>query len=471
MFIGRGSELDFLESCYASHAAQLVVVYGRRRVGKTELLAHFAMGRDHVFFAAPSATREEQLAAFSRQMFAAGAPAGRYLRQYPDWESALSDIAELPAAADGSRRLVIIDEFPYLVRSDKSLPSVLQHLWDHTLKDSNVMFVLCGSAMSFIEKEVLSEKSPLYGRATGILKVDPMPYWDAARFFPSYDAPSQALTYAVLGGVPHYLAQFDPDEDVATNIRQRILRRGSALYSEVEFLVREEFREPATYNTILTAVALGATQLNDIAQRTMLSAQTLSVYLRNLIEVSIVEREFPVDARPVERSKAMRGLYQLSDNFFRFWYSFVAPNRSDLEMGDVDGVWRYDIEPALHDFAASPFERICTDWLRRQNMQGKLGFRANRIGRWWDGKAEIDVVATDHSGDHLLAGECKFRNKPVDVPILRDLQTKALRLAGAERSFILFSLSGFTDRLRDLAAQDPSIRLVGVADLYRDTSH
>lgn len=465
-FIGRKNELDFLESCYSSASAQLVVVYGRRRVGKTELLTHFAHDKEHVFFASPAATKAEQLAAFSRQMFEAGSPASRYVTQYADWESALGDVANLPATGDG-KRLVIIDEFPYLAKADPSLPSVLQNLWDHTLKNANVMLVLCGSAMSFIEKEVLAEKSPLYGRATGVLKVDPMPYWDAAQFFPTYPPADKALSYAVLGGVPHYLAQFDPSDTVETNIKQRILRRGTALYSETEFLMHQEFREPATYNTILNAVALGSTQLNDIAQRTMLQPQAVSTYLKNLIEVNIVEREFPVATKQTVKAKAARGLYEISDNFFRFWYAFVAPNRSDLEMGDIDGVYEYEIAPKLHDFAAHPFERICADWLRRENMRRVLPFHAQDIGRWWSNSTEIDVVAVDTTKRQVIAGECKFRNKPMDVAMLRELQEKATQIPSSNTRFMLFSLSGFSPELEKLAQDDDSVRLVDVAALYK----
>lgn len=465
-FIGRTEELTFLESCYTSNKAQLVVVYGRRRVGKTELLTHFAQHKPHVFLASPSASKNEQLAAFSKQMFEAGSPAAQYISQYADWESALKDIANIPTK-ENDRKLVIIDEFPYLVKSDNSLPSLIQNLWDHVLKNSNVMLVLCGSAMSFIEKEILSEKSPLYGRATGILKVQPMPYWDAAQFVPDYSPADKALTYAVLGGIPHYLTQFDPNESVETNIKQHILRRGTALYSETEFLMHQEFREPATYNTILQAVASGATQLNDIAQRTMLQPQAASTYLKNLIEVNILEREFPVDAKPAESGKAMRGLYQITDNFFRFWYAFVAPNRSDLEMGDIDGVYQYEIEPLLHDLAATPFEHICADWLRRENTRRTLPFHAQHIGRWWNRTAEIDIVATDKTHKHLMAGECKSRNKPIDIPILRALQEKTAYLTAADKHFLLFALNGFSAELEKLAQNNPTVHLVSVDQLYQ----
>ncbi|KAB5607414.1 ATP-binding protein [Bifidobacterium jacchi] len=465
-FIGRTRELEFLESCYADKKAQLVFLYGRRRVGKTETLSKFAAGKQCVFFAAQASTKEEQLASFSRQMFEAGAPAGRYISQYADWQSALQDIDSLPFG--DARKLVVFDEFPYLVKSDPSLPSVLQNLWDHTLRHGNVMIVICGSAMSFIEKELLSQKAPLYGRATGILKLEPMTYREAAEFLPRYSAEDRILAYSVLGGIPHYLAQFDPDENLETNIRQRILTKGAALYSETEFLMRQEFREIAVYNAIIQAVAMGATQLSDIANRVMLSAQKTSVYIGNLVEVGILEREFPVGSKMVERSKGMRGLYRVIDGFFRFWYAFVFPNRSDLDMGDVSGVWTHDIQPMLHDFAATPYERICAQWLHAESIAGRLPFRAADIGRWWNGRDEIDVVATSRNSDQLILGECKFRNKQVDTAILRTLQGKAGPFAAHDIYYYLFALNGFEPALRQLAGIDAHVVLVSGENLYDD---
>lgn len=464
-FIGRAYELKFLESCYADSKAQLVFLYGRRRVGKTETLLKFAENKRHVFFAAQASTREEQLASFSRQMFEAGAPAGRYISQYSDWESALRDIDSLPSE-NGERKLVIFDEFPYLVKSDPSLPSVLQNLWDHTLRHENIMIVLCGSAMSFIEKELLSEKAPLYGRATGILKMMPMSYREAAEFFPEYSVEDKVISYAILGGIPHYLSQFDPAESVASNVKRRILARGSALYSETEFLMHQEFRETATYNAIIQAVALGATQLSDIANRTMVPAQKASVYLNNLIEVGILEREFPVGTKLVEHSKGMRGLYQVSDDFFRFWYAFVFPNRSDLEAGDINGVWDRDVWPMLHDFAATPFERICAAWMREESIAGRLPFRARDIGRWWDGQDEIDVAATSTADKQLIVGECKFRNKPVDINVLRTLQTKSDRISASRKYYYLFSLSGFTSALEETVRSEGNTTLISAGRLF-----
>lgn len=466
-FIGRDDDLRQLEDCYRAKKAQLVFVYGRRRVGKTETLTQFSKGKETLFFAAQNATKEEQLAAFSRLMFEAGAPGKDYLQQYPSWESALTELTRLPEPSDGGRRLIIFDEFPYLAKSDPSLPSMLQNLWDHTLRRANLMIVICGSSMSFIEKELLSEKSPLYGRATGILKMNPLPYWDAVKFFPDYRAEDKALAYAILGGIPRYLEEFDPDDSLASNITRHVLRRIAPLYSEVEFLMHEELRETAKYNSVIRAIALGGTSLNEIATHAMIPNATVAAYLTNLVELGIVEREFPVTAKPKEWVKGARGLYQLSDNFFRFWYSFVFPYRSELERGDAHGVYTRHVAPVLHDFAGKPFEGMCREWLWRESVAGQLPFYAKQIGRWWDRTSEIDVMAVDDSGNRVIAGECKFRTSPMDLSMLDVLRDRAARVGIEQRSYMLFSLGGFTRSLSDVANADGSgIRLVSIDELF-----
>lgn len=469
-FIGREHELSFLDTCYRSEKAQLVFLYGRRRVGKTETLFEFSRNKEHIFFAAPEATREEQLFLFSRRLFEAGSSAGRYLTRFDSWHDALSEIAELPSEG---RKLVIIDEFPYLVKSDPSLPSVLQNLWDSVLKNENVMIVLCGSAMSYIEDELLAEKNPLYGRATGILKMEPMAYKTAAEFFPAFSAEDQVFAYAILGGIPHYLAQFSDSLSIEDNIKQRILTKGCALYNEVEFLLHQELRETAVYNSIIQAVALGAASLNEIATRAMMDAQKASVYLRNLIELGIIEREFSVDASMKEQSKATRGLYRVADNFFRFWYAFVFPNKSDLEMLDVNGVYRFDVDPQLTPFASVTFEDICRSWLRRQNREGLLGTRFSDIGRFWNRQTEIDIVGYSKAmgnrpkGAIKLFGECKFGSHPVGEIVLKELDDKIVGAGGgpADARF-LFSRGGFTPSLAKVAGRNEGLRLVGIEELY-----
>ncbi len=320
--------------------------------------------------------------------------------------------------------------------------------------------------------EPLAEKNPLYGRATGIMKLDPMPYWVTAQFFPGYSPVQQVEAFATLGGIPHYLAQFDPEVNLEKNIISHILRKGSPLYSEVEFLLHQELRETAMYNGIIQAIALGASSLNEIAQRAVIDAQGASVYLRSLIELHIVRREFSVGSSPNEQSKGTRGLYQLTDEFFRFWYSFVFPNKSDLEMFDAEGVYRNEVAPRMNEFASRTFEEICRNWLRREHRRGNLPIRCDSIGRWWDKNCEIDVVGFPKERDNtprgaqVIVGECKFSVAPVGAATYRDLVEKAHRFPNAEKHYYLFSKSGFSEELQTLARSDSHLRLVTIDDLY-----
>ena len=459
MFIGREEELRFLEERYTAPGGQLVVLYGRRRVGKTETLRRFCEGKSHVFYSCTECTDEQQLAAFSTRMLQKDMPAAKYLTVFSGWEQALSSVSELPGQG---KKLLVIDEFPYMVRNNPSIPSILQNLWDSTLREQDVMIVLCGSAMSFIEKEILAEKNPLYGRATGILKMNEMDFYDAARFFPNYSPLDKIRAYAVLGGIPHYLRQFDDRLSLGENFRRYILTRGCILYSEVEFLMRQELREITIYNTIIEAVALGNTRLNDIYQKTQIDKSKLSVYLRNLMDLGIICREFPVADGVKEQANVQRGLYRITDYFFRFWYAFVFPNISELETGDAAGVWQYIVEPELDKYTSVVFEEVCRQYLRRENRRNALPFRFTQIGRWWNKTDELDILATDRARRSFLIGECKFKNRPLDMADVNAAKQK-FQPKSAQVWYAFFSKSGFTEEA--LAAADERTRLITVEEL------
>ena len=327
MFIGRESELNFLEERYSSNKGELVVLYGRRRVGKTETLKQFCKDKPHLFFSCRECTDKLQLKNFSEKLLKEKIPASAYISEFTDWENAFRSITELPYGE--KKKLVVIDEFPYMCKGNESIPSVLQNLWDDLLKDENIMLILCGSAMSFIEKELLAEKNPLYGRATGIYKMTEMGFYDAAKFFPDYSPKEKVIAYSILGGIPHYLNQFDGNRTLEKNIKKSILSKGCALYSEVEFLLRQELRETPVYNSIIEAVALGNTKLNEISMKSLIDdTSKTSVYLKNLIELGIIEREFSISESIKEKANSNKGLYRITDNFFRFWYSFVFRSAS-----------------------------------------------------------------------------------------------------------------------------------------------
>lgn len=480
MFIGRKSELQFLEDKYLEDKGQLIVLYGRRRVGKTETLREFAKGKPHIFFSCTQTTDRMQLAKFSRQILRENIPARQYITEFSDWEKAFSSISTLPYGE--KKKLVIIDEFPYMCKGNHSIPSILQNLWDIELKDRNVMIILCGSAMSFIEKELLAEKNPLYGRATGIYKMKAMGFYDAIKFFPDYSAKDKVAVYSVLGGVPHYLKQFHSNMTVGENIKKNILAKGSVLYSEAEFLLHQELRETPIYNSIIEAVALGNTKLNDISQKSLIEdTSKTSVYLKNLIELGIIEREFSVDAAIKEKANTHRGIYRLTDNFFRFWYAFGFANLSQLEDGDVDGVYQYLVKPCLHEFIAYSFEDICREFVRELQKKNALPFRYSKMGRWM-GKTtvrdagaksgmrlahtEIDLLGINAKTKEYLVGECKFKNTLFSYSEYLDTLAK---LESQKKSgsfyYILFSESGFDEKVMDAAGQSDRLQLYTLEEI------
>lgn len=474
MFIGREAELSFLKDKYDEMRGQLIVFYGRRRVGKTETLREFCKGKPHVFYSCTQSTDKVQLSKFSKYLLKENIPAKRYISEFADWESAFHSILDLPYG--DAKKLIVIDEFPYMCKGNKSIPSILQYLWDAEFKDQNVMIVLCGSAMSFIEKELLAEKNPLYGRATGIYKMTGMGFYDAVKFFPDYSDKDKIVAYSILGGIPHYLCQFRPELSLAENIKKNILTKGCILYSEVDFLLHQELRETPIYNSIIEAVALGNTKLNDISQKSLVDdTSKTSVYLKNLIELGIVEREFSVDSKTKEKANSNRGIYRLTDNFFKFWYAFGFTNFSQLEDGDVDGVYDFAIEPVLHEFASFAFEDVCKEFVKELQKNNELPFRYTKMGRWIGkttvrdenvssglriAETEIDLLGIGRDAKEYLVGECKFKNSVFNYSDYLDTTAKLTPLKEtAKFYYALFSESGFDDKVIAETEKGSELRL------------
>ena len=308
-----------------------------------------------------------------------------------------------------------------------------------------------------------------------------MGFYDAARFFPDYSARDKVLAYAVLGGIPHYLRQWDPRISVGDNIKRNILTKGCILYSEVDFLLHQELRETPIYNSIIEAIALGNTKLNDISQKSLIEdTSKTSVYLKNLIELGIVEREFSVDAKIKEQANANRGTYRLADNFFRFWYAFGFANISQLEDGDVDGIYEYVVKPALHEFASFAFEDVCRELIREMQKKNELPFRYSKMGRWTGkttvrdesaanglriAETEIDLLGIDTGAKNYLVGECKFKGSPFSYSEYLDTLAKLTPLKEkAKFHYALFSESGFDEKLIAEAAES-STRLFSLDEI------
>lgn len=437
-FVDRGRELASLGRAIPASGSALFVLYGRRRIGKSELLRHFFASRRVVFFTGDLGTPALHVRGLARML--GEVLDDRFLENRPprDWPTLLDYLVSRTGPLD-----LVLDEFPYLCQAEPALPSLIQRTWDETWKDREVRLVLCGSSVGFMEEEVLSHKSPLFGRRTGQMRLRAMDFWGARLFFPGYGPEQQLQAYAVLGGTPAWLAKFEPALSLADNLRRKILDPVSYLYEEPRLLLHQEFREPRHYFSILSSLAAGNTRLNEIAQDTGLERPFVSRYLHSLVGLELVDREVPVTETDPERSR--KGLYRLSDPFFRFWFRFVQPHATALQAELAQDVLERRIQPHLAHFVAPVFEQLCQEWIRRRAAAGELSFEPERVGRWWTRGQEIDVVAFDR--ERVLFGECKWSTSPVGPQVLRDLQEKAAQvreLARRSPMFALFSRAGFS---------------------------
>lgn len=409
MFIGRKYELGTLNKLYNENKFHFIVMYGRRRVGKTTLLTEFCKDKPSIFFVAEEYNDKIALDSFSDRILSYFGLGGLVSR-FESWEKAFLFLAE---QAKDKRLVVVIDEFPYIVNSNKRIPSLLQNLIDHHLKDTKLFLIICGSSVSFIEKEVLGYKSPLYGRRTAQLIVEPFNFFESRDFFPNYDFENQVIAYGVLGGIPQYLSNFDDTKDIYENIKTKILDKASYLYEEPKLLLKQEVREPALYNSIIEAIASGSSKLNEISTKVGVDTDKCSKYISTLINLKILEKITPVGLK----EKSRKSIYKIKDNFFRFWYRFIFNNKALIEQGLVDEVIEKKIKPFINNFIGTVYEEICIDYLKILNKNKALPFIFEKIGKWWGNnpykkcEEEIDIIALDE--DNIIFGECKWQDSDI----------------------------------------------------------
>ncbi len=456
MFIGRTYELNLLEKCYKSNQSEFVVLYGRRRIGKTELLKTFCKDKPAIFYTALQITDAMQLEKFSA-VISDYFDEGKYNRQYRDWDSLFAFIAN--QIKPSQKLVLVIDEFPYAVENNIGLPSVIQKYWDHALKDIPFMLIISGSSVSFIENEVLGSKNPLYGRATSIYKLSELSFEDARAFMPELSVNEQVEYYSVFSGVPHYLNQIDPQLSLRDNIKNSILQTGSILFSESEFLLKQELREVSVYNAIIEAIAMGNTKSNDIAMCTGVAVTRLPYYINSLLNLGIIEREYPVTLKTKERSKSRFGLYKIANDFFRFYYRYIYPYNSEISEGAADIIIDDIIVATLSDFTAKTFEKVAYQYIWALNIQGRLAYRYTKIGRYWHKDTEIDLLGFNHKRQYLFA-ECKWTSQPVGVDVLIKLEKKSEQFDCSTKLFIILSKSGFKKSLIALQASRKDIVLI-----------
>lgn len=460
MFIGRERELEALNKLYASNKFEFAVIYGRRRVGKTALINQFIGDKKAIYFMGVESNTKQNLENFSRSIMECSSGIETEVL-FPSFQAALEHVFQL---AKKERLILAIDEYPYVARSSKSFASTLQLLIDKYQSASKLMLILCGSSMSYMEDHVLAYKAPLYGRRTAQIKLLPFDFEETCRCFKNFSDEDKAFVYGIAGGTPQYLLQMDDSLSIKDNIKNTYLNSISFLYEEPINLLKQEVREPAIYTAVITAIATGASRMSEISTKVGEDTNVCSIYIKNLINLGIVQKETPYGEKSARKS-----IYSIQDNMFRFWYRFVLEHNSIIARGASDLAYKR-IEPQLSDYMGRVFEEICRQYLWKQLFSGYLPVEFTSLGRWWGNdpiekkQTEIDIMG-EQDKDTALFGECKWTNEKVDLKILETLIKRCRLFSYTKVYFYLFSKSGFTKGCIDKAAELGNVVLVSYRDI------
>ncbi|OGJ52182.1 ATPase [Candidatus Peregrinibacteria bacterium RIFOXYB2_FULL_32_7] len=447
-FVARDNEIKVLNKKLRENNSNFFVIYGKRRVGKTELVKQFIKDKNAIYYLADKRSSFEQLRDLSKVFSETFNDKLLLKRGFTEW----LDVFEYLKEKKLKNFIFVIDEYPYLVEIDKSMSSVFQKAWDEYLKDTGIFLIILGSSMSIMESETLNYKSPLYGRRTGQILLKNMSFMESWKFFPKMKFESFLKIYTVTGGMPAYIMQFDDKLTFEQNLKEKIFNKSSFLHNEIEFILKEEFREPKNYLSILRAIAFSKTKFSEIVSETNLEKNILSKYLSVLEKLQIIEKETPIlEINPL---KSKRGIYKISDNFFKFWFKYILPNRSELELDNYQNVIK-KINQDFNLLESQVYERVCHEIIL--NFQKKL-FEFEKIGRYWDSKIEIDLIAFNSSSKQVLFGEAKWSNQKVDSSVFFNLKEKAKSIKWnndkRKEYFALFSKTGFDKKLIELSKKE-----------------
>lgn len=470
IFVGRKRELATMESLYSTSSFEMLVLYGRRRVGKTSLIEEFAKNKNVLYFTAQLQADADNLFDFSHMVIARFDPP----ESTPPFASWVDAFAFISDRARENRLVVVIDEFPYACKSNPGLSSTFQISINRYFKSTNIFLTLCDSGQGFMESEVLGEKSPLYGRRTAQIKLKPFDFIEAARMMPDCSPEDKMSYYASLGGTPYYLEGIKDDLSYSENMATLYFFPTGRMFDEPSMLMRQELREPLVFSSVMRAIASGANKHVQIANAVGISQGSLGFYLKSLVSLGLIEKIVPFGES--ERSK--RGIYRICDPAFLFWYRFVAPYASVVEKGlgrNLAVRLLSDSSERRSEYEGHLFERICAEWLIRQGIAHRLPLEMTAIGSWWRADpvthqtCDIDIVAADDLDKKLLVGECKWRNSINETKVLETLSDRCRLIPGYhvyER--YLFTKHPVSKATRTHAASDTQLHLISVDDLYAD---
>lgn len=448
-FVGRERELEKLNKMYAGSQFECVIIYGRRRVGKTTLIQEFIRDKKAVYFLSLETSERLNLENFSKCFWNIMPGNVKSPPLFANFMDALDAVGDLSA---NERLVLVIDEYPYLAKAVQGMSSIVQAKIDLQLKNSKLFLILCGSSMSFMENQVLGYQSPLYGRRTAQFKILPFDFFESMHYHKNFSAQDNAVIYGITGGIPHYLSRINGKKSLKDNIIDNFFDPTAFLYEEPSNLLKQELREPQMYNEIITAIAAGNSRLNDISAKTGLATAVCSKYIGSLIALGIIKKE-----RPIFEKSPKRTIYRLADNMFRFWYRFVPQNISQIQSGAGKKVFT-GIEQQISAYMGEVFEEICKQYMWKENIAEKLPFYFHDAGRWWGTNPikkcaqEIDIIAYD--AVCAIFCECKWTNEPIGKNILDDLIEKSQMFNYKEKYYFLFSKSGFRAECKKIAGDN-----------------
>lgn len=462
MFIGREKELKQLENLYDSDRFEFAVIYGRRRVGKTAIINEFVKGKDAICFTGVETNAKQNLENFSKCIleFGTGIEADT---TFASFQAALEYVFKL---SESKRIVLCMDEYPYIARASRSLASTLQLLIDKYKDTSKLFLILCGSSMSYMEDQVLAYKAPLYGRRTAQFKILPFEFREACAYFRHFSDEDKAVAYGIVGGTPQYLMQIDDRLSMEENIKKLYLNPVSAIYEEPNNLLKQEVREPAIYNAVITAVATGSSKLSEISGKIGENTSVCAAYIKNLVSLGILKKETPYGENSTRKT-----IYSIEDNMFRFWYRFVPENASIISRGAMDLAYAR-IKPQMSDYMGAIFEEICKQYLWEELLSGNAPVVFHDLGRWWGNDArtrqqvEIDIMGTADKNTALF-GECKWTNAKVDLGVLETLAARGGLFPYRNKHYYLFAKTDFTKSCVEKAEEMGNVTLVRYQDILK----
>lgn len=459
--IGRKEELAYLNELNESNQFEFLIMYGRRRIGKTTILQEFSKHTNTMFYPAREKNDSLNLEDFSKTVQLHFDHS--FIASFPSWEACFTYIGNKVT----ERTAIIIDEFPYIIEENPSVKSILQDTIDHSFKNKNIFFILCGSSVSIMENDIMGRKSPLYDRQTAPLEIKPFDYLKASEFFPNYSNQEKLIAYGILGGIPRYLEAFDSTKSIKENIAGKILRNGAYLYEEPENLLKAELRETNIYNSILSAISSGRNRIIDIVTYIHEDRTKVSKYLMTLQTLRLIEKRVPCG----ESEKSKKSIYVIKDNFLKFWFRYEFTNNAYYAiLGAREAA--NEIMDDISNLMGDAFEEICKEYLIRQAKKRSLPFIPYFIGKWWGTNAalkaqdNVDVLALDKNKTKAIFVECKFTSKPMPLEEYEDLVNATKAFPDIKTKYLYFiSKSGYTEPVKRQAELDGTI-LLEIDDLF-----